>query len=47
MDVRQMRVRVQEAYSGQRWLDKVKKMPDDQIVALYFSLVKQGHIKGV
>lgn len=47
MDVRQMRVRVQETYSGQRWLDKVRKMQDDQIVALYFSLVKQGKIKGV
>lgn len=45
MDVQQMRDRCRTAYSGQKWYDRVKKMPDDQIVALYYSLVKQGRIK--
>ena len=41
-----MRVWVKSAYSGLNWKTKVDKMPDDQIIALYHSLVKQNKIKG-
>lgn len=46
MEVYQMREWVVSAYPGPRWKDKVKKMTDEQIIALYFSLIKQGKIKG-
>jgi len=45
MDTITMRDWVQHAYPGQKWKDKVKQMKDSQIIALYFSLVKQGKIK--
>ncbi len=32
-------------YPGDRWRKKVKAMPSEQIVALYYSLVRQGKIK--
>jgi hypothetical protein len=32
------------AYSGQTWLDKVKKMSDEQVVAIYLRLKKQNKI---
>ena len=40
-----MRDWVRSAYPGPNWKKKVDKMPDDQIIALYYSLVKQGKIK--
>jgi len=46
MTIDQMRMWVISAYSGPRWKSKVKAMPDDQIVSLYYSLIKQGRIKG-
>lgn len=30
-----------EAYSGQKWFDKVKKMSDAQVVAVYLRLKSQ------
>lgn len=41
-----MRAWVSSAYSGSAWKEKVKKMPNDQIVSLYKDLVKRGKIKG-
>jgi len=40
-----MRDWVRSAYPGPNWKKKVDKMSDDQIIALYYSLVKQGKIK--
>ena len=40
-----MRDWVRSAYPGLNWKKKVDKMSDDQIIALYYSLVKQGKIK--
>jgi hypothetical protein len=45
MDAYQMRDWVKSAYPGPNWKTKVDKMSDEQIIALYFSLVKQGKIK--
>ena len=40
-----MRDWVRSAYPGPNWKEKVDKMSDDQTIALYYSLVKQGKIK--
>ena len=45
MEVYQMRDRIIEAYPGPNWKKKVDKMSDQQIIALFYSLVKQGKIK--
>ena len=45
MNAVDMRDWVKSAYPGPNWKKKVDKMPDDQIIALYYSLVKQGKIK--
>lgn len=44
MTTQQMRQLCWGAYAGGTWHLRVDKMPDDQIVALYHSLVKQGRI---
>ncbi len=44
MTVEQMRERVAAAYPGPNWKPKVKKMKDDQIIALYHTLVRFGKI---
>lgn len=47
MNVNQMREWVYSAYPGPNaWKTKVNKMTDKQVIALYFSLLKQGKIKG-
>ena len=40
-----MRYYVKEAYSGKAWKKKVSKMPDNQILAIYQRMVKDGKIK--
>lgn len=41
----QMRERVATAYSGESWRKKVYRMPQDQVVAIYYKLLKSGRIK--
>jgi len=41
----QMREKVSEAYSGDKWKQKVRRMPDDQIIAIYYRLLKSGKIR--
>lgn len=41
----QMRMVVMNAYSGEKWRQKVAKMTDEQVVAVYYSLLKQGKIR--
>ena len=36
MTIDQMRDEILEAYPGPRWREKVAKMDDDQVMALYF-----------
>lgn len=38
------RVAVSQAYSGDKWAAKVKKMSDTQIVAIFKRLREQGRI---
>lgn len=45
METDKMRVLIKSAYFGPRWRKKVDKMTDAQIIAIYYSLVKQGRIQ--
>ena len=45
MSSAEMRAAVSKAYDGQKWKDRVKNMPEDQIIALYYSLRKNKKIK--
>lgn len=38
------RAAVSAAYSGKQWHEKVRKMPDDQIIAIYKRLKAQNKI---
>ena len=44
MTTNQMREMVKSAYPGPNWKSKVNKMKDDQIIALYHSLIRLGKI---
>lgn len=37
MTVREMRHYISKVYPGERWKKKVAKMPDDQVMAVYFN----------
>ena len=39
MSVQQMRKYVSDAYPGDRWKAKVKKMSDNQIIAVYHRII--------
>ena len=41
MDVKQMRKEVLKFYSGQKWKDRVNKMNDDQVMAIYYSFIER------
>lgn len=45
MNINQMRVRVAECYPGPRWANKVRRMSDDQVIAIFYRLSKKGMIK--
>ncbi len=40
----QMRERVKVTYPGSHWKRKVNKMTDEQIIAIYYSLIRLGKI---
>lgn len=44
MSVEQMRSAIRNAYSGQRWSDRVDKMSDQQVIAVYFRLLYKEQI---
>lgn len=45
MNVDQMRVRVAECYPGPRWAKRVQQMNNDQVIAIFYRLSKNGIIK--
>lgn len=47
MTISQMREKVMEAYSGDNWKKKVRSMPNDQIIAIYYKLLHKGRIKDI
>jgi hypothetical protein len=42
MTIANMRDYVKEAYKGQAWKDKVDRMPDNQIIRLYYTFNERG-----
>ena len=42
MTTEQMRTAIGEVYSSDSWNAKVKKMPDDQVVAIYYKFLAAG-----
>lgn len=38
------RIAVAEAYPGKKWKEKVTRMTEDQITAIWFRLRKQGKV---
>ncbi len=42
MDVKAMRDYILKMYPGDRWQCKVTQMPDNQVMAIYFSMKKKG-----
>lgn len=40
-----MRLRVKSVYSSRTWETKVNKMSDQQVIAVYYNMVRQGKIK--
>jgi hypothetical protein len=43
-DIDKKRTAVSNAYSGKKWQDKVAKMPEDQVVAVYLRLQAQNKL---
>ena len=42
MNVSDMRNWLLKMYPGPKWLEKVARMPDNQVMAVYFSMKKKG-----
>ena len=47
LQISQMREKIREVYSGDGWVKRVRNMPNDQVIALYYKFLKQGKIKDV
>lgn len=45
MDVARMRVEISKAYSGKKWQDKVKKMKDGQVIAVYYHFLNKQNAR--
>lgn len=45
MRVCQMRARIKSVYPSKRWRSRVDKMQDEQVIAVYFNMLKEGKIK--
>lgn len=42
MSIEQMREAISDAYSSDGWKRKVSRMPEDQVMAVYFKLKERG-----
>lgn len=42
MTIYQMRAAIASVYSGEKWKQKVRDMPEDQIIAVYYSFLENG-----
>lgn len=45
LDISQMREKIADAYNGDGWKKKVRFMPNDQVIAIFYRLKKKGRIK--
>jgi len=41
MNLHEMRNFISNAYPGQKWKNRVKKMGENQIIAIYYSMIKR------
>jgi len=41
MNLHEMRNFISKAYPGQKWKNRVKKMGEDQIIAIYYSMINR------
>ena len=44
MNINQMRSFIIKAYPGDGWLSKVKRMPDNQIMAIYYNILTRKEV---
>lgn len=44
-DVNSMRVAILAAYHGPRWEEKVRRMSDTQVIAVYYSFKENGKLE--
>lgn len=44
MSIQQMRDALSVLYSGQKWIDRVKKMSDAQVLAIYNQKLSEGKV---
>ena len=42
MEVEQMRCLISKVYEGPKWKDKVRHMPDNQVIAVYYKFAQNG-----
>lgn len=42
MTVEQMRIDISSVYSSVHWKDRVKRMTDEQVIAIYYDFVNRG-----
>lgn len=42
MTIQQMREKISKVYSAKTWPDRVSRMPDHQVVGVYYSFLKRG-----
>lgn len=47
MTVHEMRREISEVYPGEGWKNKVSKMPEDQVMAVYFNFLEKGRFSKV
>lgn len=47
MTVGEMRRAISKAYDGKKWKDRVRKMTDEQVTAIYYKMTSSGQIKAV
>lgn len=43
--ISQMREKIAEVYSSDQWKQRVKRMPNDQVIAIYYRMLQDGRIK--
>ena len=47
MTVRFMRKEISKVYNNKTWANRVAMMPDNQVIAIYFSFLEQGRFERV
>jgi hypothetical protein len=45
MNIEMMKKEILKVYSGPKWVAKMKKMPDNQVIAIYYHFLKAGRFK--